>query len=1096
MSWYLSRGIYRVNGAKSRVEKLCQAFENGKDLVELSDLSPHDIGNVLKLYLRQLPEPLILYRYYNDFIGLAKESQAVIIEEKAAARALQNQTKSQGQPGGEQPRPGGTQPAVEGEQPPLRTSQPGGELPNQPSIKLNRVLFKIRDLLRQLPPAHYRTLRFLTAHLHRVTEQAGENKMTASNLGIIFGPTLVKPRQTDAEVSLSSLVDYPYQALMVELLVRHFQMIFDVASPVSSSSSSSSSPTTTSTAGHTSPRLTPQEEQRLSRQSTSLLDIKESAKVYKRHLSSNILDEVRGVTTGRTGPDRTGPDRTGPDRTGPDRTGPDRTGPDRTGPDRRELTALERLSGVGSAAAGAPKRSTLVFGRPSINLSSSTSSFSSMAPRVQQRSRRVSRPISMPLERLPLPNPSQVVERNSQNTNDAAMLDPTADTIMELAEPEKEKPRIGGGSRAPLRRQIKAKPAGAQPCGVTSATARRILQSLERMSSPLADAKRIPSTVSSPLSTSLDGSTLDRSHFQAQKKRLDSPLPPVQRLVIPASASVSGNRSMSFRPSLIPGCLTRTPRDTPTRQSPLIPEAVAGPSQSTSSSLPTYPLSSTPAARSTGSGGGKMKRERTSTRPSSKRPEDEIAELPALPAISLLINTSISLPSFSFSTTKPTATVTSTPVLEEPVTNEVPLTTAPSTPPSTPFTFSSPIVMTTATSPPSFSPSSGFTFSAPVVKTGLSLSNGKMATPVVAAVKHAASESMEEIEGPFKPAKVLKQGSVLDLLKGPGFAVPVTQTSPVPKAPQETPALSTAPSLGDLFKVPTGSWDCDVCMVQNKPTDTKCVACVTPRPNSSLAKTHSKPFATVSGLEGSTTTTTTTAAGFGALFTKPAGSWDCDTCLVQNKPQVVKCVACETAKPGTGVKATLTLPAFSEAKTLPAAAPLLGFGDKFKKPEGAWECDVCMVQNKVQDIKCVSCMSTKPANEKREQPGATAAPPSLTPAPVSTTPLLGFGAQFKKPEGAWECDVCCVQNKGADQACVACQTHKPGVKVEPKAFGSSSFGIQSLSDTGSGGFKFGLGASSDSASASGGFKFGGTLSDSSSSGGFKFGGTLSEFEAP
>lgn len=48
------KGIYRVNGAKSRVEKLCQAFENGKDLVELSDHSPHDISNVLKLYLRQV----------------------------------------------------------------------------------------------------------------------------------------------------------------------------------------------------------------------------------------------------------------------------------------------------------------------------------------------------------------------------------------------------------------------------------------------------------------------------------------------------------------------------------------------------------------------------------------------------------------------------------------------------------------------------------------------------------------------------------------------------------------------------------------------------------------------------------------------------------------------------------------------------------------------------------------------------------------------------------------------------------------------------------------------------------------------------------
>ncbi|XP_038821933.1 nuclear pore complex protein Nup153-like isoform X1 [Salvelinus namaycush] len=628
--------------------------------------------------------------------------------------------------------------------------------------------------------------------------------------------------------------------------------------------------------------------------------------------------------------------------------------------------------------------------------------------------------------------------------------------------------------QAPLRRQIKAKPAGALPCGVTSATARRILQSLERMSSPLADAKRIPSTVSSPLSKSPDGSTLDLSHFQAPKKRLDFPLPPVQKLVIPAAALVSGSRSMSFRPSLTPAGLTQTPGGTPTRRSPLIPEAVAGPCQSTSSSLPTYPLSSTPATSSTGSGGGKMKRERTSTRPSSKRPEDEIAELPALPA-----NTSISLLSFSFPNPKPV--VTSTPVLVEPVTNEVPLTTAPSTPPSTPFTFSSPIVMTTAASPPSFSLSSGFTFSAPVVKTGLSLSNGKMVTPVVAAVKHAASESMEEFEGPFKPAKMLKQGSVLELLKGPGFTVPVTQTSPVPKAPQETPALSTTttPSLGDLFKAPTGSWDCDVCMVRNKPTATKCVACMTPHPNSTLAKTDSEHFTTLSGLEGSTTTT---AAGFGALFTKSAGSWDCDTCLVQNKPQAVKCVACETAKPGTGVKATLTQHAFSEAKTLPAAAPLLGFGDKFKKPEGAWECDMCMVQNKAQDIKCVSCMSTKP--------GVTAATSSLTPAPVSTAPLLGFGAQFKKPDGAWECDVCCVQNKGADQACVACQTPKPGAKVEPKAFGSSSFGIQSLSDTGSGGFKFGMGVSSDSASSSGGFKFGGTLSDSSS-GGFKFGAAAS-----
>uniref|UniRef100_A0A8C3B3N3 Rho GTPase-activating protein 29 n=1 Tax=Cyclopterus lumpus TaxID=8103 RepID=A0A8C3B3N3_CYCLU len=352
------KGIYRVNGAKSRVEKLCQAFENGKDLVELSDLSPHDISNVLKLYLRQLPEPLIQYRYYNDIIGLAKECQRVIVEEADKPQSTQPGEK------------GGT------------------------SIQLNRVILKIRDLLRQLPTANYRTLRFLIAHLNRVTEQAEENKMTASNLGIIFGPTLVKPRQTDAEVSLSSLVDYPYQALMVELLVRYFQTVFDV------SLLSGSDITTT---GQASPRLTPLEKlQRLSRHSTSLVDIKEVRKDLR-------LQEVQ------------------------------------PGTDRTDVSALDRLNGIQTS--NEVQRSTLVFGRPSTTIPSTTG----VAPKVQlrtQRTRHASRPISMPLERLP--NPAQISERNYRNNaakddESSAERDTISETIQEIPEPEKA--RQSGSSR-------------------------------------------------------------------------------------------------------------------------------------------------------------------------------------------------------------------------------------------------------------------------------------------------------------------------------------------------------------------------------------------------------------------------------------------------------------------------------------------------------------------------------------------------------------------------------------------------------------------------------------------------------------------------
>ncbi|XP_053302401.1 nuclear pore complex protein Nup153 isoform X3 [Pleuronectes platessa] len=666
--------------------------------------------------------------------------------------------------------------------------------------------------------------------------------------------------------------------------------------------------------------------------------------------------------------------------------------------------------------------------------------------------------------------------------------------------------RSGTPYQAPVRRQIKAKPAGAQPCGVTSATARRILQSLERMSSPLADAKRIPAAASSPLSPSMDGTNLDASHFQSKRKRMDSNLPPVQKLMVPAAASVSGNRSVSFRPTLTPGGVgrnvDRTPRETPTRQSTQLPRATLGLSQSTiGSSGPAYPLSSTPAASSGGSGGGKMKRERTTTRASTKHPEeDEMVEMPDLPAISLPISAS-TLPTFSFSPLSvPTSTASKitavTPAKETFANKEPPMA---STPPFVPFKFSSPIVKATASSPPSFSPSTGFTFSAPVAKLGSSITNGKLSTPIAAVVKPAANKSTEDFEGPFKPAKVLKQGSVLDLLKAPGFASPAAQPSSGSEtSPQQTSTQSTAPSSSSTTTTPLSSstgfgdinplnWTCEGCLVPNKPSDAKCVCCSTQQPESKSM--DSKPSATTSvGMDSSTkaTSTTTTTTDFGSMFSKPVGTWDCDTCLVLNKPDAVKCVACETAKPGTGLKSSLTLPsAFSAVKTVstptaPVASGFIGFGDKFKKPEGAWECGTCWVENKAEDTKCVACTTTKP--------GASAGA-SVDSSSASTAPVLGFGDKFKKPEGAWECEVCLVENKAADVQCVACQTVKPGASVEFKAFGSTASGSSTF---GSGGIKFGT-SDSTSGSGSGGFKFG--TSDSttgSGSGGFKFGGVFSE----
>lgn len=182
------KGIYRVNGVKTRVEKLCQAFENGKELVELSQASPHDLSNVLKLYLRQLPEPLMPFRLYNGLMGLAKESLRG--SETGKPSRLENKGPD-------------TEPEVQA------------------------MVEKLKGLLMELPHENKVTLEYLIKHLCRVSELEQQNKMSPSNIGIVFGPALMRPRPTDATVSLSSLVDYPHQARIIEALIVFYDEIFE-----------------------------------------------------------------------------------------------------------------------------------------------------------------------------------------------------------------------------------------------------------------------------------------------------------------------------------------------------------------------------------------------------------------------------------------------------------------------------------------------------------------------------------------------------------------------------------------------------------------------------------------------------------------------------------------------------------------------------------------------------------------------------------------------------------------------------------------------------------------------------------------------------
>ncbi|XP_004635769.1 rho GTPase-activating protein 29 isoform X1 [Octodon degus] len=185
------QGIYRVCGNKLKTEKLCQALENGMHLVDISEFSAHDICDVLKLYLRQLPEPFILFRLYKEFIDLSKEIQHVNEEQEIKKDSTEDK-----------------------------------KYPNM-CVEINRILLKSKDLLRQLPASNFNSLHYLIVHLKRVVDHAEENKMNAKNVGVIFGPSLIKPRPTTAPVTISSLAEYSNQARLVEFLITYSQKIFD-----------------------------------------------------------------------------------------------------------------------------------------------------------------------------------------------------------------------------------------------------------------------------------------------------------------------------------------------------------------------------------------------------------------------------------------------------------------------------------------------------------------------------------------------------------------------------------------------------------------------------------------------------------------------------------------------------------------------------------------------------------------------------------------------------------------------------------------------------------------------------------------------------
>ncbi|XP_071066479.1 rho GTPase-activating protein 26 isoform X4 [Dasypus novemcinctus] len=162
------QGLYRIVGVSSRVQKLLSVLMDPKTASETetdicAEWEIKTITSALKTYLRMLPGPLMMYQFQRSFIKAAK---------------LENQES--------------------------RVSE-------------------IHSLVHRLPEKNRQMLQLLMNHLANVANNHKQNLMTVANLGVVFGPTLLRPQ----EETVAAIMDIKFQNIVIEILIENHEKIFN-----------------------------------------------------------------------------------------------------------------------------------------------------------------------------------------------------------------------------------------------------------------------------------------------------------------------------------------------------------------------------------------------------------------------------------------------------------------------------------------------------------------------------------------------------------------------------------------------------------------------------------------------------------------------------------------------------------------------------------------------------------------------------------------------------------------------------------------------------------------------------------------------------
>ncbi|XP_055114680.1 rho GTPase-activating protein 44 isoform X1 [Symphalangus syndactylus] len=158
-------GLFRVAPSASKLKKLKAALDCCVVDVQEYSADPHAIAGALKSYLRELPEPLMTFELYDEWI------QASNIQEQ------------------------------------------------------DKKLQALWNACEKLPKANHNNIRYLIKFLSKLSEYQDVNKMTPSNMAIVLGPNLLWPQAEGNITEMMTTVSLQIVGI-IEPIIQHADWFF------------------------------------------------------------------------------------------------------------------------------------------------------------------------------------------------------------------------------------------------------------------------------------------------------------------------------------------------------------------------------------------------------------------------------------------------------------------------------------------------------------------------------------------------------------------------------------------------------------------------------------------------------------------------------------------------------------------------------------------------------------------------------------------------------------------------------------------------------------------------------------------------------